>query len=109
MNKTLSPADRRKKSVKSDVGGLTAPVFFVKVHATFHRAADTRHKKTRLLHLTVNSRAPQFGDFKEKQWHLFRLCSPVKVRPPSIFFYIFFFPVMPASRPQHSRPFLTFH
>lgn len=34
-----------------------------------------RHKKTRW---EKDQRAPQFGDFKEKQWHLFRLWSVKK-------------------------------
>jgi len=37
---------------------------------------DARHKKTRW---EKDQRAPQFGDFKEKQWHLFRLWSVKKV------------------------------
>jgi hypothetical protein len=34
------------------------------------------HKKTRR---EKDQRAPQFGDFKEKQWHLFRLPLNKKV------------------------------
>jgi len=38
--------------------------------------AKKRHKKTRR---EKDQRAPQFGDFKEKQWHLFRLSLNKKV------------------------------